>query len=557
MTHNPDLGTVQWKEVPSKPTRSIFNRNAARWILAFAILTVFLHFYGLHSHWGNADQVRGILQGADVARGNIFLNHWYSGADNFLTTDVLLFSVGVLLFGSKLALLHWVSAVVWAALVVAAVYVTTIDLSHWATFVAISIIVVTLVFTCPLLSQNLSQSMTHVATTLYVLLAFIALCHGGFGWGWSIGVVLLAAVTFGDPLAVAFGIAPVLGAGILDAIRRRDWRRSLATTTAPLAAIAIWILFRIATEWFGTFRISSTARLATNSQLIGNAHTILPDVLSIFGLNQSLRSSGVPWELEIVRVVGLLAATIGIVVALGCLLFGLVSAQPRTDLQGMAGRSDASYRLSDFLILAVVGDAMSYALLSLPGSGLRYLTPGVVFASILGAVAVGQYLQQSAKRRVQRLMLGFVALLVACCGSCVGLILAQSVPTSPYSGLVGFLESHDLDRGVGDYWTSAPVTVYSEGQVMVRQVIPSIRGGLEPYLVLSKTTWYTGKFQFLVYNFEESAYGVAVHYGEEIRMAAGFPFSRVARTYRYHSFRIIVWKSPLTIAQLERVRSST
>jgi hypothetical protein len=244
-----------------------------------------------------------------------------------------------------------------------------------------------------------------------------------------------------------------------------------------------------------------------------------------------------------------LVVTIGVLVATRYLLIGVLSGQPRIDV--MAGRSNASFRWSDLLVLAVFGDVVTYVLLSVDASGLRYLVPGVIFASILGAMYLGHFVNEISNRRVQHVIAAFALLVVGCCASCVGFVLTESVPTSPYSEVSTFLADHHLYKGVGDYWTSAPISVDSDGQVVVRQVLLSFTGGLTPYLNLAKSTWYTGKFQFLICNLDESSNGVRQYYGQQLLDASKFPFSQVAHTYDYLSFRIVVWKSPVTIADLE------
>jgi hypothetical protein len=514
-------------------------------VLCFALLATFLYFFGLHSHWGNADLVRGIIQGSDMAKGNVLLKHWYSGSDNFLTIDLVFFTIGVLLFGAKVAVLHYVSSLVWAGVVLAAIYIASIGLTGWAKLLAITVVVGVLVLPCPLLAQQLSQSMMHVGTTLYILLAFIALRNGRYGRAWLIGVVLLTASTFGDPLTIVFALAPALVVGILECIRQRGWRFGLPLCSAALISFLVAKLLRVISVHIGSFKVSATASLQPSGAITYNLHTILPDVVSLFGLGSSLHDSGVPWELEILRTIGLLVALLGLIVAVSCLLLGLINRQPRTDIQGMAGRSEASFRLSDLLLLAALGAAACYVLVGQAEASLRYLTPGIVFAVTLGAMCVGQFAQQLSRLRVRQ-WISMVALVsVGCCAASVAVILAEPVPASPYSGLVGSLLSHHLYRGVGDYWTSAPVTVYSDGRVTVRPVTETVKGsGLEPYLVLSKITWYEGKFQFLVYNFDESAYGTNPEYGVAIHSAAKFPFFPVAYTYRYHSFRVVIWKTP-------------
>ncbi|MGP8009259.1 MAG: hypothetical protein ACLPKZ_03260, partial [Acidimicrobiales bacterium] len=100
-----------------------------------------------------------------MAKGNVLLRNWYSSPDSFLTIDLVFFTVGVLLFGAKVAVLHYVSAVVWAGLILVAVYIATSGLTGWAKLLAVISVVALLGLPCPLLAQQLSQSMIHVGTT--------------------------------------------------------------------------------------------------------------------------------------------------------------------------------------------------------------------------------------------------------------------------------------------------------------------------------------------------------------------------------------------------------
>jgi hypothetical protein len=530
--------------------------TALFWTVCFGILATLLYFYGLHSTWGNADLVRGLLQGTDMAKGNVLLNHWYSGSDNFLTIDLVFFAFAVLIFGQKVVLLHFVSCLVWAALIFAAGHIAAFRLTRWARLCAMLTVIALLALPCPLLAQALSQSLVHIGTSLYVLVAFIALRKGRFGRSWLIATVVLAASTFGDPLTIAYALGPAFAVGILESIRERDWRRGMATWSAPIIAVVLAGLFRLATNLLGTFRISSSAPLVSHSQILQNLRSLFPGMISLLGLGPSLRTSGVPWELEIFRSFGVLILTIGVFVAIRSLLSGFLSRQRRIDVQATAEGSDFRFRLSDLLFLAVVGDGATYVLLGRPESGLHYLTPGIIFASILGAMSLGQFVERGSSLRTLRVVTVATVLIVGCSASSVAVILTDSVSPSPYSGVASFLVGHHLYKGVGDYWTSAPVTVYSDGKVAVRQVTTSTAGGLEPYLVLSKSTWYTGKFQFLIYSLNESAYGASQHYGQAISENSHFPFSQVAQTYSYLDFRIVVWERPVTIAELEDPQSA-
>jgi hypothetical protein len=92
--------------------------------------------------------------------------------------------------------------------------------------------------------------------------------------------------------------------------------------------------------------------------------------------------------------------------------------------------------------------------------------------------------------------------------------------------------------------------VLSDEMVKVRQVVVSSSGGIEPYQWISKSSWYSGRFQFLVYDATLST-------GQNIRQASKFPFAPVAHTYVDHQFHIVVWKKPETMLILNNLPRAT
>jgi hypothetical protein len=235
---------------------------------------------------------------------------------------------------------------------------------------------------------------------------------------------------------------------------------------------------------------------------------------------------------------------------MACLVLGLMSGTPRLEVQGMRARSEASFRLSDLLVLGFFGDAVTYVFLSVDKAGLRYLSAGAIFASILAAMLLGQVANAITTRRARRVVVGLGLVIAGVCASSVGVVLSQPTLVSPYAQLGNFLSSHHLYRGVGDYWSSAPTTVLSDEMVKVRQVVVSSSGGIEPYQWISKSSWYSGRFQFLVYDATLST-------GQNIRQASKFPFAPVAHTYVDHQFHIVVWKKPETMLILNNLPRAT
>ena len=229
----------------------------------------------------------------------------------------------------------------------------------------------------------------------------------------------------------------------------------------------------------------------------------------------------------------------------GCFFLGVLSGESRVNVQGMAGRSAVSYRLTDLLTIGTMGSVAIYVVLYADSASSRYLTPAIVFGSILAAVLCGQLIGKVVTQRSKRSLV--VASIVICTayGSIAAMSIARPSQISSFIQLTTFLEQHHLSRGVGDYWSSAPTTVYSSGNVLVRQVEPLPNGGIGPQLVIADSDWYTAPFQFLLYNVGESS-------GASIRAASQFPFAAVAYNYRVGEYRIVVWESPQTMSRLAR-----
>ena len=519
------------------------------WIVGAALTTLY-YFFGLHFKWYSADVDRGLLQGLDMARGNVLLNHWYSGSDSYWTIDSVFFAFGVLFIGAKVALLHLESALVWASVIMAGIAIATTDLRRWSTSVAAASIVVILGLPCSLLAGFLVPSTLHVATALYALLAFLGLRRGRFGWGWFLAVAMFAAGILGDPLIVAYGLIPAFIVGILDSVRARRWKQGISTWSAPFAGLAIAWVLRVVADQLGTYRITGTTSVVPHQLILPNLRLLFENTISLFGLGNSLTTSHIPWELELFRSFGLLAVVAGVVVGMACLVLGLISGKPRLEVQGMRARSEASFRLSDLLVLGFCGDAVTYVFLSVDKAGLRYLSAGAIFASILGAMLLGHVANAITTRRARRVVVGLGLVVAGVCASSVGVVLSQPTLVAPYAQLGDFLSSHHLYRGVGDYWSSAPTTVLSDEMVKVRQVVVSSSGGIEPYQWISKSSWYSGQFQFLVYDATLST-------GQNIRQASKFPFAPVAHTYVDHQFHIVVWKKPETMLRLNDLARAT
>jgi hypothetical protein len=513
------------------------------WFGGFIALFAWTYSLGLHLGWSSADILRGLLQGADMAHGNILLKHWYSGEDSYWALDSVFFALGVLVIGTKLVLAHVVAAFVWTSVIIASCVVAKTGLPRKSSVVSTATIVLVLALPSALLARFLSASDDHVSTVLVSLVAFFGLRNGRVGLGWIIAVLLFALGLLSDPLIVAYALVPALMVGVLDSARSRKWSSGIATFCAPLAALALAFVIRKIAEGFGTYQLSPGTQIVPPSARITNLHALVPDTLSLLGFGSAFSANRIPWELGVFRILGVVILGAGILVGLACLLLGLVTGKPRIDVQGMTTRSRASFRLNDLLLLGVIGDVITYVAFRDDATGLRYLTAGIVFSAILGAMLLGQLASLIHTPRARHVGVALATIVLCANAACAGVFLSRSEPVSPFPRLAAFLLRHDLVRGVGDYWSSAPMTLYSGDKVVVRQVLPTFQGGIGPYLWIVKGTWYSGTFQFLIYD-------VRQYEGDLIRFAPRFPFAAVAHTYSEGPFRIVVWRTPHTMRYL-------
>jgi hypothetical protein len=530
------------------PRESAASKRRFRFVTLFAGFSVsfgWTYFFGLHLGWSSADFLRGLLQGVDMAHGNILLNHWYSGTDSYWAIDSFLFALGVLAIGTKVVLAHVVASLVWSSVLITSIAVATTGLRRSASVASTAAIVLTLGLPSALLARFLSASDDHMTTVLVALLAFFALREGRVGWGWYIAVLLFAAGLLSDPLIVAYALVPAFIVGVLDSLRSRQWRSGISTSSAPIVALVLAFMARKVAELFGTYQLSPGTRIVPPSARIDNLHSLIPDMLSLLGFDSAFSDNRIPWELGVFRIFSVLILLAGFLVGLACLLLGVVPGKPRVNVQGMAGRTSTSFRLSDFLVLGVLGDVATYVAFRVDATGLRYLLAGIVFACILGAMLLGQLVALIEVPHVRRIGVASAVIILSANAACAGIFLSRPGPVSPFPRLSAFLLDHKLSRGVGDYWTSAPVTLYSGERVSVRQVLPTLQGGIGPYLWIDKGTWYTGKFQFLVVDLQ-------TYEGKIICAASGFPFAKTSHIYRDGPFRIVVWRHPHSLEFLAK-----
>jgi hypothetical protein len=156
-----------------------------------------------------------------------------------------------------------------------------------------------------------------------------------------------------------------------------------------------------------------------------------------------------------------------------------------------------------------------------------------------GAVLAGRLLAGPlARARLKPVLAG----VLACYAVALGYGAAHRPVTDTEHPVVGWLEAHHLNTGLGTYTESNIITLDSGGRVAVRTVSWQPTGAV-PRAYESEASWYDPRQSYANFVVENSADhgGVSLIPPRDVLALAGPP----AHTYHYKTFIIMVWNHNL------------
>jgi hypothetical protein len=511
-----------------------------------AALTAFLYAVATKSFAGDSDGATVVLEGQAMSAGHLTLHGWALAADSFWSVDALFYTVGVGLLGIRPLLLQLVPAFIAALVVLFGVLVARDNRRGAAAVAAGATVFALLALPGRFLSYFLLRGPLHVATALWCLAAFYLLRKSKFGPGWVVATILLAAGILGDLQAVALGVVPVFLAGLLSMMRARKLSSGVPTVCASVAGVVVAVAVRKLAELIGTFSIGKLQPYASHSQMLQNLKNIPSGLVHMFGIESGPFSrGGVPSVLEAIHVVGLAVVILAILVAIWQLGLGLARGdQGRRIYSGSRRGGNAEDLLDDLVLTACVGSVVVFVALSNTGAYEfdRYLTPLVVFGSVLAGRVVGRFADSIESSLVGRVaaVVGVVIVVAFALGTTLG-ITGTPRPAPEFAGVVGFLEQRHLDLGIGDYLDASIITVATTGKVTVRPVTGEPAGKVVRYQRQSSASWYAGQqFGFLLYDTAKP--------GSFNSLTAAATFGPPAKTYPVGSYRVLVWSHPISVS---------
>jgi hypothetical protein len=507
-------------------------------------LVALLYLSSLHSYPANSDGASVILEGKALF-GNLTLTHWALSLDSFWLVDAPVYAIVVLVTGIHPQLLHLVPAIIGGGVIAIGVWIAQRGRGRWAGLVAGGAVVVLLGLPTHAFAQFFLVGPLHVTTTLWCLIAFVALRRARFGWGWIVAVVFLAAGMLGDLQTAVLGMAPIGLAGIVAMLRARRWRPGVPALGAAVSSLVLAEAVRRIAVAIGTYTIGLANPRAGFHQMIHNGYHVLTWGAALEGVgSKPFGSPGVPPVLGVVHALGLGVGLVAIVVGLVAIVRSIVTRdRARPSLQAGSTDDREAAWFDDVLVIAFFGGCATFVWFTLSATAPfgRYLTSAVIFGSILAARLVGRIAEWTREGWPRVAFTGIAGLVVLGYGASFVNTLTTQPPVQPAASLASYLEQHHLTKGIGDFWSASIVTVESSGDVVVRPVV-TLDGGshLVRYTRLSSSSWYGGGFEFLVYNASAPWAGV----DEESAVASFGPPQHVAAVGPYN---VTTWTHDLSI----------
>ncbi|MHB8245721.1 MAG: hypothetical protein ACYDGN_10280 [Acidimicrobiales bacterium] len=503
-------------------------------------LFILLEAASAHAFPPNSDGATVILEAQAMLHGKAMLQGWAISLDSFWTVDALWYIAGIVLYGLHPVLLYAVPAAIAVAVVVVGVVMATQERKGAAKIVAGAAVVTLLALPSHALAYFYLRGPLHVGTGLWCLVAFLCLRRGTYGWRWAVAVIFLAAGMLGDLQTLALGVVPIAFAGITAMARTREWRKGMPLVIAAAGSCVLAEVVRHLAMAIGTFSIAPANPIATVPQMIRNVKHGLHEAVLMMGVGSSYYGlGGEPTLLSYVHAIGLLVVLVGLFGTAVALVWGILRGR-----QSVVGpSSEAAWRLDDQLMFASFASPAAFLILAVAPDiqYARYLTTGIIFASILAARVLGRVVQQIRRPMLGR-ALAAVGLATTCCYAAgVGYNVSQPEPGSSAAQLATFLEAHHLYDGIGSYWSASIVTVESGGRVAVRPVISPRGHVLVRYSRNSAGYWYGKNLHFLV--FQPGAPWGNVGWNTAINT-----FGHPSRVYKEGSYRIMVWNKALHVS---------
>ena len=502
----------------------------------------------------NSDEANILLMSWDMLHGHLMLHGWFMSDVSFYTTELPEYALLESFLGLHSDTAHVGAALTYTLVVLLAVLLARGKLSQVSTGEGwVRTLIAAGIMIAPQLGVGvfvLVLSVGHIGTAVPLMLCWLIIDRGKRRWPEAVAIgLLLAWAMIADPLVLVAGIVPLAGVCLLRVLRtapglprltgRWAWRRALlrargyelALTVAGAAAYGVATGVDGLLHYNGGYRVHSVGyQFVPASQWPEHTWVTIQGWLAMFGAMPWGSAADVFFAVMHLAGVGLVAWAMWLVylrffrypslvdqVLLVAIVLNVLLYIPST----MASGTDLNAR--------------EYAVALPYGAVLAARTLGPAIWAALPKQAPRTYGVRWA--RLARWTGPVLAGVLGCYLASLGYTAAQPSAPAANQQLATWLAAHDLTYGIGGYWQSSIVTLDSQGQVIVRAVLP---GNLRRDWWESKRAWYESGTHTATFLVTENMPGFYNYWQPNSVALAGF--GQPSGEYIVGPYTIYVWQ---------------
>jgi hypothetical protein len=482
-------------------------------VLILAVTTVaFFNAYSAASNLAQtSDSAQGFAVGHAIATGNLLLAGWHFPVDNFYLTDSLSYALAERIVGPRPYLLALIPALVYALLVLIALFLCVRPSQPLRRNVQPASIAVVLLAAPvwigawnPMLMSDMHTATVVAALAVLALCAQVAADDPGVSFRRLAAVlafVLTALTVASDPFSLVFAFGPAVVVLGIEAALNPDLPNVRFVFLVLVVAIAAGLLAPWILAWLGGYTTENDVafRFAATRQWWTNIVGVLFGLLTLWGAN--------PLDVQSASDVPTLAIRWA---ALGFVLFTAVILLHKLLRGTQVALLDRLLCAGAVVPLVVCAPSAQFAkgvkaeTMWHGGSPMRSLVPTVLFATVLACRQIAGVIDSVANARtrfaVRSTVVGLagLALLNGVLQSLSGAARPSWIDRNPAITAARWLEQRGFSQGVGEYWSANLLTAMSGNMITVRSIVPE-DGRLVPYVWVEDRAFYAKSPEFAVW----------------------------------------------------------
>jgi hypothetical protein len=425
----------------------------------------------------SADMVQNYNELLSVRAGNVLLDHWALGIDNFYFTDLPMFAVLGWVFGQQPWLIYAVPSVVFALLLLAGILlirrVRPAGDAGWA-----GPALFLLLAGMPFLHGQSAFILTpaiHIGTIMFCLYAVLiiepALSGRPISWAlWLAFFLICAAAVASDPMAMILLSAPLLLLVILrlwlhPGFRPGDWRAAGVVFAASMPGAAFSSIMAH-NHGFSTHVNLLTGLVSDAAGIEANCKAQAAALRILFGA----QGASPQWFGARLFAFTRMLTALTVLSLCARLIWRMPRAidEPVPQLLLLGALAMSAADTFGMAFTAATQGGAGY-----PVAAIRYEVPVFLFLSIAGAIEAQNYLPRAKWRKgIMRITLVFATVFALIAAPAV--LRAAAKPagfaTAPQAAVANWLKARGLRYGIGDYWTAGLIFCLSGNAVIADAV---------------------------------------------------------------------------------------